>query len=134
MVRLTAFLLVLVVLVSAVSAQTTKPSTVKLSISGMTCESCVGKVDKALRGVKGVKDVKVDLKNESAEIVLASASVKSEALVNAVVKAGFKAAVGAKPVSPKTEKMDECCPGEGGACEGECSGETKTTKKNTGKS
>jgi len=138
MIRFTSLLLLVVVLVGIVAAQTTKPETVKLAISGMSCNSCVTKVDKALRDVKGVKDVKVDLKSESAEIVLASASVKADALVKAVVKAGFKAQVGKKAAATNEEKKESCCSGEDkkkeGACDGDCEQEAKDKKKATGKS
>lgn len=138
MIRFTSMLLMVVVLAGLVSAQTTKPETVKLAISGMSCNSCVTKVDKALRDVKGVRDVKVDLKSESAEVVLASASVKTDALVKAVVKAGFKAQVGAKAATTNGEKKESCCSGEEkkkeGACDGNCEEEVKDKKKTTGKS
>jgi Cu+-exporting ATPase len=104
----------------------------------MSCEGCASKVDKAIRGVKGVKDVKVDLKSESAEVVLASASVKADALVKAVVKAGYKAEVGEKPAGAKTDKKESCCSEEEkkkeGKCDGNCSKETKEKKKAAGKS
>jgi copper chaperone CopZ len=138
MIRFTAVLLMTIVIVGLVSAQAPTPETVKLAISGMSCNSCVTKVDKALRDVKGVKDVKVDLKSESAEVVLASASVKSDALVKAVVKAGFKAHVGKKPAAAKGEKEEGCCPEEDGkkegACDRKCEQEAKDKKKPTGKS
>jgi len=138
MIRFTSLLLVVVVVVGLVSAQTAKPETVKLAISGMSCTSCVTKVDKALRDVKGVKDVKVDLKSESAEVVLASASVKADALVNAIVKAGFKAEVGKKTATMDKEKKESCCSDEEkkkeGACDGNCEQEAKDKKKATGKS
>lgn len=136
MVRFISILFTVVVLVGLVSAQTAKPATVKLAISGMSCNSCVTKVDKALRSIEGVQDVKVDLKNESAEIVLASASVKSDALVKAVVKAGFKAQVGGKTATMKAGKKESCCSEEekDGACEGECEQEPKEKKKTSGKS
>ena len=136
MVRFTAILLMVVVLVGSASAQATKPATVELAISGMSCNSCVTKVDKALRDIKGVKDVKVDLKNESAEVVLASSSVKPDALVKAVVKAGFKAQVGKKTAATKEGMKESCCSGEekDGACEGDCEKEVKEKKKPSGKS
>ncbi len=136
MVRFISILLMVVVLAGLVSAQATNPQSVKLSITGMSCNSCVTKVDKALRGIKGVKDVKVDLKNESAEVVLASASVKPDALVQAVVKAGFKAQVGGKTATTKVEKKESCCSDEekDEACDGNYEKETKEKKKTSGKS
>lgn len=107
------FLLVLLIVAVAVGlagAQTTKSEIVKLSVSGMKCDNCVAKVDKALRGVEGVKDVKVDLKSQTAEIYLASASVKSETLVKAVSGAGFKASMGSAPSPTTKEEKASCCP------------------------
>ncbi len=107
--RLTVTFLVFVSLASLAFSQTPKSRTVKLAVSGMHCENCVAKVDKALRGVEGVKDVKVDLKAQTAMVTLASATVKSDALIKAVDDAGFKASVGkAAPTAAKKEACDGC--------------------------
>ena len=105
------FLLVLLIVVAVglAGAQSTKSKTVNLAVSGMHCDNCVAKVDKALRGVEGVKNVKVDLKSQTAEVVLASASVKSETLIKAVSDAGFQAAVGKNAPKAKKDDKGSCC-------------------------
>ena len=107
--RFIVVFVVIMIVVGVASAQGPKSPTVSLAVSGMKCENCAAKVDKALRGVEGVKDVKVDLKNQTAQIVLASASVKSDVLIKAVKDAGFQAKVGKG--SAATKKADCCCSG-----------------------
>lgn len=114
--RFIVVFVVIMIVVGVASAQGTKSPTVSLAVSGMKCENCVAKVDKALRGVEGVKDVKVDLKNQTAQIVLASASVKSDLLIKAVKDAGFQAKVGKG--SATTKKADCCTSGSGCKKEG----------------
>jgi len=141
--RFVLVLLVVMIAVGVASAQAPKATTVNLAISGMSCNGCASKVDKALRGVDGVKDVKVDLKNQSAEIVLAAASVESAKLVKAVADAGFKASVGKAKSSVREEDCSSCEEGSDCAKEGtaakkdEVSGKKeegccKETKKTTG--
>jgi len=136
MVRFLSTLMMIIFSVGLVNAQAKKPETIKLALSGMHCENCVAKVDEALRGVKGVKDVKVDLESGSAEVVLVSASVKPDALIKAVAKAGYKAQVGDVPPESDGEMKESCCTDEAkkeGGCDGkECNKETK--KKTSGKS
>ena len=59
-------------------------------ISGMTCASCVARVEKALRAVPGVQDASVNLATERASV---RGSAGSDAIVAAVRKAGYEAAV-----------------------------------------
>jgi P-type Cu+ transporter len=59
-------------------------------VEEMSCASCVGRVEKALKKVDGVIDVSVNLATEIAT-VNANASVKLEALMSAVDKAGYHA-------------------------------------------
>jgi copper chaperone CopZ len=108
MYRFAVVLLIVVVAFGFTSAQTTKTKTVTLAVSGMKCENCVTKVDKALRGVEGVKDVKVSLEKNSADVVLASASVKSEALLKAVAEAGFGASAGKLKIAAKKDMKESC--------------------------
>ena len=63
-------------------------STIELTIEGMTCASCVGRVERALKAVEGVTDASVNLATERATI---HGNVSSEALLNAVEKAGYSA-------------------------------------------
>jgi copper chaperone CopZ len=106
MYRFAVVLLIIVVAFGFTSAQTTK--TVKLAVTGMKCENCVTKVDKALRGVEGVKDVKVSLEKKSAEVVLASADVKSEVLLKAVAEAGFGVSTGKMKMAAKKAEKESC--------------------------
>ena len=106
--RFAVVLLIVLVAVGFTSAQTTKAKTLTLAVSGMKCDNCVTKVDKALRGVEGVKDVNVSLKNNSANVVLASASVKPEVLLSAVADAGFTASTGKLKVDAKKDAKESC--------------------------
>lgn len=134
MVRYLSVILIIVLVTGMANAQNKKAETIQLALSGLTCGDCVAKVDKALRAVKGVKDVKVDLKKESAEVILASAALKPEILVQAVVKAGYKARVGPAPIESDGMKGESCCSDEAmkgkGDCEGDgCGMEVKQPKK-----
>jgi len=62
--------------------------TVQLLLEGMTCASCVNKVEKALQTVPGVQQARVNLADRSA---LISGTPDSQALLQAVVKAGYGA-------------------------------------------
>ena len=64
----------------------------KLSVEGMMCQHCVAHVKKALEGVDGVEEAVVDLDANSAVAKL-SADVADQALVDAVVDAGYEAKV-----------------------------------------
>ena len=60
-----------------------------LDIEGMMCQHCVAHVNKALSGIEGVEAVEVSLENKNAAVTLA-ADVSDEALVKAVVDAGYE--------------------------------------------
>lgn len=60
-----------------------------LDIEGMMCQHCVAHVNKALSGIEGVESVEVSLENKNAAVTLA-ADVSDEALVKAVVDAGYE--------------------------------------------
>ena len=62
---------------------------IRLSIAGMSCAGCVASVEKSLLGVTGVDEAIVNLGERSATI---SGSASSEALINAIKKAGYDAA------------------------------------------
>ena len=68
------------------------PSTIELSISGMTCGNCVKHVDHALRDVPGVTDVVVDLAGKAARVET-NGTTAPEELIAAVVEEGCEAAV-----------------------------------------
>ncbi len=72
---------------------TTKASadTIDLDITGMTCAACAGRVERALAAVPGVTAASVNLALETARISLAGAGVAPDALIAAVVDAGYEA-------------------------------------------
>ncbi len=63
-----------------------------LKITGMMCQHCVAHAKKALEGVEGVTDVVVSLEEGSAQVECAP-EVTDEALVAAIVDAGYEATV-----------------------------------------
>lgn len=64
-----------------------------LEVSGMHCGACVGHVTKALQSVSGVQSATVDLQNGTAT-VQHNEDAASDALIKAVVEAGFGAQKG----------------------------------------
>ncbi len=62
-----------------------------LKIEGMMCEGCAKSVKDGLEKVGGVQSVEVNLKKGTAAVVHEGAS--DEALIAAVVDAGFRASV-----------------------------------------
>ncbi|MDX8403187.1 MAG: heavy metal translocating P-type ATPase, partial [Mariprofundaceae bacterium] len=65
---------------------------IDLQIEGMNCASCAGKVEKALTSLQGVTQVQVNLANRSAHIDGLKGKEATDALIQAVEKAGYKAA------------------------------------------
>lgn len=63
-----------------------------VNVTGMMCGHCVAHVKKALEGVEGVENVEVSLEDNNAQVTL-SADVPDQALVDAVVDAGYAASV-----------------------------------------
>lgn len=61
-----------------------------VKVEGMMCEGCVEKVDNALKAVPGVTSVDVNLKKGTATV---EGDADDEALVKAVVDAGYRAKV-----------------------------------------
>ena len=62
-----------------------------LRIEGMMCEGCAGKVRDGLSALDGVSKVDVDLRTGRAAVE--HDGVPDEALISAVVDAGFRASV-----------------------------------------
>jgi mercuric reductase len=65
--------------------------TVELSIEGMTCDHCAATIQRALANVPGVKRAEVSFPQKRAEI--STTEAPPDALVRAVEKAGYRAAV-----------------------------------------
>ncbi len=63
---------------------------VVIKVEGMSCQHCVMRVQKALQAVPGVGEARVDLAQAKAEVSGAGLDVAT--LVQAVAKAGYKAA------------------------------------------
>ncbi|MFM0084739.1 heavy metal translocating P-type ATPase [Paraburkholderia sediminicola] len=82
----------------------TPSRTTELDIGGMTCASCAMRVEKALAKVPGVAGVSVNLATETATInlgdVASDAGADTDALIAAVKKAGYEAALIAPPDAP----------------------------------
>ena len=69
---------------------TPSPSSLNLSIGGMTCASCSGRVERALKKVPGVHDATVNLATESAHITYTAAEPLEPRLRRAVRDAGYE--------------------------------------------
>ena len=79
--------------VPAPATERREPTMTKtLNVTGMMCQHCVAHVKKALEGVDGVSSVDVNLEAGTATVEAAD-TVTDEALVAAVVEAGYEAAV-----------------------------------------
>ncbi|MEQ1962002.1 copper-exporting P-type ATPase CopA [Xenorhabdus khoisanae] len=72
---------------------------VQLLLDGMSCASCVSKVQKALQSVDGVEHARVNLAERSA---LVTGNASPNALVEAVIKAGY----GAEIIQDETERRE----------------------------
>ena len=64
----------------------------KLNVEGMSCQHCVAHVTQALEAVEGVSRVEVSLEDASA-IVEFDGAVSDEALIAAVMNAGYEASI-----------------------------------------
>lgn len=69
----------------------TPPEPIEIDIKGMTCASCVARVEKAIGKVEGVTEVSVNFANSVGTVNHSGA--ESERIVQAVVDAGYGAAV-----------------------------------------
>ena len=69
-----------------------------LAVGGMTCASCSGRVEKAVRAVPGVAAASVNLATEKVSVD-GAAPLEAQALIAAIVRAGFTAAELAAPSS-----------------------------------
>lgn len=65
--------------------------TQKFSVTGMTCSSCSAHVEKAVRKLPGVEQVNVNLLSNSMTVDYTEEQVDSQAIIEAVVEAGYGA-------------------------------------------
>jgi len=64
---------------------------IQLTVTGMTCGGCVASVQKVLSALPGVQTAEVTLTPGQARVVYDPARVDRDALIQAVVGAGFGA-------------------------------------------
>lgn len=78
----------------------------KFSISGMGCSACVARVEKAVSALSGIESVSVSLIENSMICEFDESRLSSEAIVNAVVDAGYGAEIleEEKPQEPKKKQ------------------------------
>ena len=81
-----------VVEVAAVDTEEEKTMEKTIDVEGMMCKHCVHHVTKALEGIEGVSNVRVSLEDNNAVVDVAE-GVADEALVAAIVDAGYEASV-----------------------------------------
>lgn len=73
----------------AIQTSKSLPLPTDFGIEGMTCASCVARVEKAIAAVPGIASATVNLATERATITY-SAPVETEAVLQAIVKAGYE--------------------------------------------
>lgn len=66
---------------------------INLSLSGMHCSSCALLIENSLKKVNGVKDAHVNYAAEKASVMFEPEQATADDLIQAVVKAGYKAKV-----------------------------------------
>lgn len=69
----------------------------KLHITGMSCAACAGRIEKALKKVEGVNSASVNLALETASVTHDDAAAGQDAIVAAVVQAGYGAQIEEQP-------------------------------------
>jgi Cu+-exporting ATPase len=83
-------------------------ASLKISISGMTCDHCVGRVNEAILKLPGVEEVSVSLEDGSASVRFDDTSLASEEIVRAVNDAGYEAE--ADEDTPQGEEPESASP------------------------
>jgi len=68
-------------------------ASVRLNVTGMTCDHCRGRVEGSLKAIAGVYGVYVDLSDACAEVDFDDGKTDQDALVEAVKAAGYQAEV-----------------------------------------
>ena len=80
----------------------------KFNVTGMTCAACSARVEKVTNAVEGVEKAEVNLLAGTMQVEAESAEV-TEAIIQAVTKAGYGASV---PGEKKPSKKEEKAPAE----------------------
>src|SRR5689334_10920347 len=80
----------------------TEPVISTLDIRGMTCASCVRRVERALGRVEGVESANVNLATDTAHVV-ATPTVRMDALIGAVRQAGYDATESANRLESRNQ-------------------------------
>jgi copper chaperone CopZ len=80
----------------ATELQTENIKTVKLDVSGMTCEGCENTIESALTKVDGVMSVEASHVNAVATISYDSTKIEEKSLAQAINETGYKV------IEPKT--------------------------------
>src|SRR5579875_251814 len=75
----------------------------ELTVTGMHCASCVRRIERKLAQVPGVAEAEVNLAGESARVTFDPRRAAPEALVRAVVDAGYGAEV-RRVETPRVER------------------------------
>lgn len=68
-------------------------ASIRLNVSGMTCDHCRGRVESAVKAVAGVYGVYVDLSEGSAEVDFDDGKTNPETLAEAITTAGYPAKI-----------------------------------------
>jgi Cu+-exporting ATPase len=66
------------------------PTTLQLTVRGMTCGNCARSVERKLAATPGVSKANVDLAAETATVEYDPAATKPETLANAVRSLGYE--------------------------------------------
>ncbi len=79
------------------------------NVTGMTCSACSAHVEKAVGKVEGVSSVSVNLLSNNMQVAYDEAAVSPEAIISAVVSAGYGASLpqraGAAKAAPQREDV-----------------------------
>lgn len=85
--------LVVIALVPIASAFAGESQTAVMDLQNIQCYGCLNTVKKALQKVPGVEATKMDLEKKTATVKFDPAKTNTEALVQAMAKAGFPSTV-----------------------------------------
>ncbi|MCC7253852.1 heavy metal translocating P-type ATPase [Hyphomicrobium sp.] len=76
----------------AIIGRAASPQTVSLVVENMHCGACIATVERALRRTEGVRDARVNLTARRASVTYDAALTGTQALIDALAGAGYRAA------------------------------------------